>query len=565
MDPELERQRAELQARAQAEAEAGMAQQGISFPGMPSAATTRQERDAARWQESVRRLEQLTAQEQQRNQAPRAVQVGPAALGDLQYDQPSQQGFQTPGVLGPNAAIEVQRTRGSAGGNVPTATVVHGGVPGIEEYAQTLQPGNEAARNAVLHAGQVQSAQRMAEAKVYGPAAERERDIGERAASTGMDRLVENKNAYNRFLQASGSAGNMFIDPDRRTSAERVLGGIAGALGAFTSTPNAGIEQINNALERDVRAQMANQENAQALARNMGLAFGMSREAGQDERTVYAMLMANNQLNTANEIRRLGAMSESELVRDRAIVEAAKFENEAFETIGNVLARAAERTDRSFRYRPPSGPGVRLGYRMLDAQGQPTGAFIPGSEARSQLGVDIRSAPLADIRLTPSQTGGAPELTSGEQARLAQYGEARGAIEEGLANVNRMLTLVRQHGAPGAGMAIGRFPEFLLSTEGQEYRRLAANVLRSEAFRTGGKAFTPTERELVMNALGPLETGTPRQIETALGLLQQTYQNAGRRINQSVTPSVRAAYESGGMYNAAPETQTPGFMLNQGE
>lgn len=565
MDPELERQRAELQARGQAEAEAGMAQQGFVLPGMPSAATERQARETARQQESVSRLEQLLAQEQQRSQAPRVVPVGPVAPGNLQYDQPAQQGPQMSGVLGPNAAIEVQRTRGSAGGWSPTSRQVVGEVPEVMQAVRQFGPSHEKAAASLANIGNIQEQQyRDVAGQMKALRETQARQMTESQAQM-RGRQAEQENAYQRFLESADRASNFFVNPDRRVHSERAVAGIASFLGGLSGGPNQALAAIQEGIQNDLSAQVANQRNLGENVRNMGTAFEIARANGVDERTAAEIQLADSTRDAMNEVRRLGAMAQSQEAQNRANILIDELNNQYLTHLAQAANIGAGRTTTAERYRAPSGPGVRLGYRMLDAQGQPTGAFIPGSAARSQLGVDVRTAPLADIRLTPSQTGGAPELTSGEQQRLYQYGEARGAIDEGLNTVNRMLTLVRQHGAPGAGMAVGRLPEFLLSPEGQQYRRLAANVLRSEAFRTGGKTFTQAERKLVMDALGPLETGTPGQIETALGLLQQTYQNAARRIDQRVTPNVRAAYESGGMYGAAPETQTPGFTPDQGE
>lgn len=449
------------------------------------------------------------------------AQAAPGAPQDTRMTYGVVPGSPAPqqGPVYPQAVIASRTIQGGPSVFVPSTreTVTQGGGQELQDMAIGLMPGAQESRAAAIREGELQSQEARAMQPILERGMAREAQIAEQGARTSAERMAENQAAYQRFVSTARDAGNMFVDPDRRAPAERAVAAIASFLGGLGRGPNRVQEDIDAAIERDVRAQMANQENLQAFARNMSDAFGLSRQAGMDERTLEQLAVARSERDIANEARRLANMTDIESVKNRALMLASDRDIRATQIIASIFGEGAGRTTtrETQRYRQ-GGPRQEWGVASVDPRtGQPVeGTFVPDEVLQRLRLTGENLGQYGGRSLVPVQAPGQAPLTRRDEIDMAPIGRVVTPIQASIGTMDSLVDMMekieaRDEDISGQGPVGGMLPA--MTQEATHFRQLLEQGIANARRGLFAGNVTPQEMQRFDDLAGRVKTATTQR------------------------------------------------------
>lgn len=346
------------------------------------------------------------------------------------------------------------------------------------------------------------------------------------------------------------------IDPNRVLGDSFSGGRIAAALGLFVAGlaqgqegANAFLQNINQVIDRDIAAQLANLDNMRAGAQNQQNLVGMYRTVFGDETAAREAARATMLQSVAQKLQaqqaRMGQAGQG------PALQLALAELERAKAAATVAAQQAQ--------------GATVSTRTRDIR---TGGTVGGpnyrlSTALRQLGTDVNAAGVANQRgvQQAAETAGqlqqrasASRMTPATSNRVVDYGTRRGALNQSLRRLERINELVTQTtsglpwsvlGAPGTGPIGTTGPAF--TSEGRELNSLLNDVVADYLLAKTGKVAAAWE---VANARNLNIGQVSQDLPNRLGAMAQRLEQTRRDLDATYGPEVTSAYEQN--VNALP-------------
>ena len=334
------------------------------------------------------------------------------------------------------------------------------------------------------------------------------------------------------------------IDPNRVLGDSFSGGRIAAALGLFIAGlaqgqegANAFLQNINQVIDRDIAAQMANLDNLRAGAQSQQNIVGMYRTVFGDETAAREAARATMLQSVAQKLQaqqaRMGQAGQG------PALQLALAELERAKAAATVAAQQAQ--------------GATVSTRTRDIR---TGGTVGGpnyrlSTALRQLGTDVNAAGVANQRgvQQAAETAGQLQQQAAPPdiaARVERYGAQRRSAIDANRRADRISAIVNEAKAaranlPGVGPFESRMPNILLGEKGRVIRAETQAMIESYLHSTTGAVASEVQREAADNLLRGLTEG---DYELRFNEFVGTLEEGRRMLDASFGPDVVRTFQS---------------------
>lgn len=330
------------------------------------------------------------------------------------------------------------------------------------------------------------------------------------------------------------------IDPNRVLGDSFSGGRIAAALGLFISGlaqgeqgANSFLQIINQTIDRDIAAQMANMDNLRAGAQNQQNLVGMYRTVFGDETAAReaaraTMLQSVAQKLQAQQARMAQAGQQPALMLALAELDAAQ---------ASAAAAAQQAQDTTVRTMTQRTGGVVGGRNIPAAR-----AFTQLGQAREQAGARGVEGVREGIE-TVGQLQQRAAPPSADNSLVVQYGSKLAANINAEQAYQRIRAIVsRSRGdIPGLGFVDRLRPGFLQSEEGRLLQAEVGNMTAEYLHATTGAVSTALEREAAQNLIQGLTEG---DFLDRLDRMGQNIEAHRRTLDASYPPEVVQTFQA---------------------
>lgn len=332
------------------------------------------------------------------------------------------------------------------------------------------------------------------------------------------------------------------IDPNRVLGDSFSGGRIAAALGLFISGlaqgeqgANSFLQIINQTIDRDIAAQMANMDNLRAGAQNQQNLVGMYRTVFGDETAAReaaraTMLQSVAQKLQAQQARMAQAGQQPALMLALAELDRAK---------ASAAAAAQQAQDTNVRTitQTQSSGGMRGGSNLREAE-----ARRKLAETAGQFGANERTG-IRELYKTAGELRQQAAPPSADNSLVVQYGSKLAANINAEQAYQRIRAIVsRSRGdIPGLGFVDRLRPGFLQSEEGRLLQAEVGNMTAEYLHATTGAVSTALEREAAQNLIQGLTEG---DFLDRLDRMGQNIEAHRRALDASYPPEVVQTFQA---------------------
>jgi hypothetical protein len=296
------------------------------------------------------------------------------------------------------------------------------------------------------------------------------------------------------------------IDPNRVLGESFSGGRIAAALGLFIAGlaqgqegANAFLQNINQVIDRDIAAQMANLDNMRAGAQNQQNLVGMYRTVFGDETAAREAARATMLQSIAQKLQaqqaRMGQAGQGPALQ-LALAELERAKNAA--TVAAQQAQGATVSTRTQDIR--TGGSVGPDYRRAELKLK-LGERANAAGAANQRGVQQAAETVGQLQQRAN-----PQV---DNSLVVQYGNKLAAninAEQAYRRISEIVSRSRGD-IPGLGVADRLRPGFLQSEEGRRLLAEIGNMTAEHLHATTGAVSTALEREAAQNLIQGLTEG----------------------------------------------------------
>ena len=347
--------------------------------------------------------------------------------------------------------------------------------------------------------------------------------------------------AQRRFFDVYQEARSATVNPSRLWQngggIAMTLGAVFGQLGqALAGGENTALQIIDRAVERDIRAQVANQRNARANVRDARSFFSMARERFGDQESAAAAARALAWDQIAQRTERQTASLTSAAARDDAARLVQEARTRARAALQEAMLQAQERELATRRQtaeiRKLEAEATRAERRAGGGGGGPRRVTRNALQTYDDLiGRGVRPEEAA-------QRAGLPRGFTPGQAEEGQLsGEERGqvaSLDAALSEVERIVQGVGRDGdIPGFGVFDSVLPDFLVGEEGRELRQAVTGLNEAFGRLHSGGAISDDEFELFNRIIGSRTFDTEAALRRGLQRVRREINaRRGRAGNQ---------------------------------